>query len=89
MSPPQPVTGTPDYETYKITGLSGNVTIESTEEIAVALYNVSGDVGAAGYFSGFPPSVVNAPALSHLGWVALLALMTAAVVVLVVTRFRL
>ncbi|MGB0881633.1 MAG: T9SS type A sorting domain-containing protein [Vicingaceae bacterium] len=48
------VTGTSSYVTYKLTsGYTGDVTITSDKLIRVALINLSGNVGATGYFSGF------------------------------------
>ncbi len=50
---PLTISGTSDYETYTITGLSGNVSIFSTTQLYVAAH---GSVGAAtfgGYYSGF------------------------------------
>ncbi|MFO0744743.1 MAG: Ig-like domain-containing protein, partial [Myxococcota bacterium] len=52
----QPIYGTPDWVTYKITGLTGTVDVESNSAVAVSLINVSGVAGLAGYFSGFPSS---------------------------------
>lgn len=53
------VTGTPDYVTYKLTsGYTGDVTITSDDLIRVALINLSGNIGAACYFSGFTKDVV-------------------------------
>ncbi len=47
------VTGNPNWETYRISGLSGNVSIESTGALAVGVLSVSGFAGIGGYFSGF------------------------------------
>lgn len=53
------VTGTPDYVTYKLTaGYTGDVTVTSDDLIRVALINLSGNIGAACYFSGFTKDVV-------------------------------
>lgn len=52
------VTGTSDYVTYKLTsGFTGDVSITSDDLIRVALINLSGNIGAAGYFSGFTKDV--------------------------------
>ena len=51
---PSAVTGTSDWVTYRVTGLSGNVTVMSTAAVAVQFTNVSGKVGAAGYYAGLP-----------------------------------
>ena len=49
-----PITGTTSYVTYKLTsGFTGDVTITSDKLLRVALINLSGNVGATGYFSGF------------------------------------
>lgn len=53
---PQPITGAPDWVTYKITGMTGTVSVVSNAAVAVSLINVSGVAGLAGYFSGFPSS---------------------------------
>ena len=50
---PIPVTGTADWKTFFISGLNGNVTIESTGPIAVGFLGFNGARGIAGYFSGF------------------------------------
>ena len=48
------ITGTSNYVTYKLTsGFTGDVTITSDKLLRVALINVSGNIGATGYFSGF------------------------------------
>lgn len=53
------VTGTGDYVTYKLTNnYSGDIEITADDLIRVALINLSGDVGATGYFSGFTKDVV-------------------------------
>lgn len=53
------VTGTSDYVTYKLTsGYTGDVSVTSDDLIRVALINLSGNIGASGYFSGFTKDVV-------------------------------
>ena len=47
------VTGNPNYVTYKATGYAGNVTVSSARPIRVSLTVESGNVGMAGFFSGF------------------------------------
>ncbi|MDG1476379.1 MAG: gliding motility-associated C-terminal domain-containing protein [Vicingaceae bacterium] len=48
------IAGTQNYVTYKLTsGYTGDVTITSDKLLRVALINVSGNIGATGYFSGF------------------------------------
>ncbi|MEZ4467344.1 MAG: fused MFS/spermidine synthase, partial [bacterium] len=56
---PIPILGTPDWVAYEQAGMRGDVTVRSTATMAVTLVNVSGDIGAAGYFSGFPPARVD------------------------------
>jgi len=52
------VTGTSNYVTYKLTsGYTGDVSITSDKLIRVALINLSGNIGASGYFSGFTKDV--------------------------------
>lgn len=53
----QPVLGNSDWVTYKINGLVGDVTVSSSSKINVALLTTEGVRGAAGYFSGFRPSM--------------------------------
>ena len=48
----EPVAGG-NYETYKVTGLSGNQVISSTGSIMVGLFGYSGAVSFSGYYSGF------------------------------------
>ena len=56
------VTGNSNYVTYKVSGYSGNVTVESPRPIRVALTMESGNIGAAGFFSGFTTApVVESP----------------------------
>lgn len=48
-----PVPGNPYWKTFKIPGGTGNFTCSSDSIINVALLNVQGVRGAAGYFTGF------------------------------------
>jgi gliding motility-associated-like protein len=50
---PIPVQGNPNWVSYKITGVAGNVKVESTGALAVGVYGFSGFAGYGGYFSGF------------------------------------
>ena len=52
---PAPVfaAGTPDWKTYYIPNLQGNVSVQSSGPIAVGFVGVNGARGVAGYFSGF------------------------------------
>ena len=47
------VSGTSDWKTFYITGLTGNVSVNSTGPIAVGFLGFNGARGIAGYFSGF------------------------------------
>lgn len=47
------VTGSSDWKTFYITGLTGNVDVQSTGPIAVGFFGANGNRGIAGYFSGF------------------------------------
>ncbi|MCH2224779.1 MAG: hypothetical protein MK066_08430, partial [Crocinitomicaceae bacterium] len=52
------VTGTGDYVTYKLTNsYTGDISITSDDLTRVSLINLSGNVGAAGYFSGFTKDI--------------------------------
>lgn len=52
------VTGTGDYVTYKLANAyTGDITITADDLLRVSLINLSGNVGAAGYFSGFTKDV--------------------------------
>ncbi|HYG19210.1 MAG TPA: IgGFc-binding protein, partial [Ohtaekwangia sp.] len=58
----QAVFGKPGYVTYKLSGYSGDVTVESPRPIRVALTMESANIGAAGFFSGFTTApVVESP----------------------------
>lgn len=41
------------YETYKISGVTGNQVIESTGSVMAGIFGASGAVGYAGYYAGF------------------------------------
>jgi len=47
------VAGTPDWKSFFISGLTGNVGVNSTGPIAVGFLGASGAAGLGGYFSGF------------------------------------
>ncbi|RED44951.1 T9SS type B sorting domain-containing protein [Seonamhaeicola aphaedonensis] len=49
-----PVTGKPDYVTYQLTGLSGNISVESTDELYVSYFNQNGVATSGSFYSGFP-----------------------------------
>ena len=52
-----PVTGNPNYVTYTVEGLEGNVSIFSNDELYVNYFNASGFATSGGFYSGFssPP----------------------------------
>lgn len=52
-STPLIVTGNPNWETYRVNNLTGNVSIQSTGALAVGVFSASGNAGIGGYFSGF------------------------------------
>ncbi|MDX1326895.1 MAG: DUF11 domain-containing protein [Arenibacter sp.] len=54
-----PVPGAPDWKTFYVPNLNGNVSVQSTGPIAVGFVGYSGNKGIGGYYSGFDtvPSV--------------------------------
>jgi trimeric autotransporter adhesin len=50
---PLPVTGNPNYQTYTITGLSGNVSVISSGQLYLASYGSSQAATFGGFYSGF------------------------------------
>lgn len=50
---PLPVTGNPNFETYKVSNLSGNVTVISTKQVYLSYYGSSGAATYGGFYSGF------------------------------------
>jgi gliding motility-associated-like protein len=53
LATPQSVTGNPNWVTYRIPNLNGNIVVESTGPLAVGVFGYSGAAGFAGYYSGF------------------------------------
>ncbi len=51
---PSTVNGKPDYVTYKITGLTNNVSVQGDDELYVAYFNVNGAATSGSFYSGFP-----------------------------------
>ena len=63
---PETVSGV-NYKAYIIQNLSGNVSINSSEELYCAYYNQSGAATSGGFYSGFisaPETVLESPVLS-------------------------
>lgn len=50
---PNTVAGNPNWVTYKISNLSGDVKVESTGALAVGVFGFANVAGYGGYFSGF------------------------------------
>ena len=64
------VLGNSAYETYTISGLTGNVSIFSTSQLYVAAYGTTGAATFGGYYSGFafkPEISFQTPAVTQLG----------------------
>ena len=51
---PSNVNGKTDYVTYKVTGLNGNISVESTDELYCAYFNFNGAATSGSFYSGFP-----------------------------------
>jgi trimeric autotransporter adhesin len=67
---PFSVLGNSNFVTYTITGLAGNVSIKSTNQLYVAAYGSSGAATFGGYYSGFafkPEISFQAAVTSQLG----------------------
>lgn len=47
------ISGTTDWVTYYIPGISGDVSVQANGPVAVAYLGIQGAAGVAGYFSGF------------------------------------
>ena len=63
---PETVQGA-DYKAYILQNLSGNVSIESTEELYCSYYNQNGAASSGGFYSGFipePETVIRSPNLT-------------------------
>ena len=48
--------GISDYETYKVTNLTGGISVESSKELYCAYFNVNGAATSGSFYSGFPSS---------------------------------
>lgn len=54
------VDGNPGYVTYRLSGLTGNVSVESSEELYCAYFNYNGFATSGSFYSGFPsPPEIN------------------------------
>ncbi len=54
------VTGNPNYITYKVKGIRGNISVESDDELYCAYFNYSGAATSGSFYSGFPsPPEIN------------------------------
>ena len=51
---PSIVDGNPNYVTYKVTGLFGNISVQSTDELYCAYFNFNGVATSGSFYSGFP-----------------------------------
>ncbi|MDO5977558.1 T9SS type B sorting domain-containing protein [Flavivirga spongiicola] len=51
---PSAVNGKSDYVTYKVTGLFGNISVESSDELYCAYFNFNGAATSGSFYSGFP-----------------------------------
>ncbi|GGD11198.1 T9SS type B sorting domain-containing protein [Hyunsoonleella pacifica] len=60
LGAPNAVTGKTDYVTYKVKGITGNITVESDDELYCAYFNYSGQATSGSFYSGFPsPPEIN------------------------------
>ena len=50
---PTNVTGNPNYQTYTITGLTGNISVKSSGELYLAAYGSNAAATFGGFYSGF------------------------------------
>ncbi|TWO32671.1 T9SS type B sorting domain-containing protein [Seonamhaeicola sediminis] len=51
---PNTVDGKSDYITYRVTGLSGNISVQGNDELYVAYFNQNGAATSGSFYSGFP-----------------------------------
>lgn len=58
---PLSVIGNPNFVTYTLTGLSGNISVESTKQVYLSYYGSNGAASYGGFYSGFPykPEVIS------------------------------
>jgi len=50
---PEPVLGNPDWESYRLSGYTGDVKVESTLPMITGIFGASGAAGFSGYYSSF------------------------------------
>ena len=62
-SVPQTILGNPNFVTYLISGLTGNVSISSDQQIYVSYYGANGAAALGGFYSGFifKPEIAASP----------------------------
>ena len=53
---PTTVVGKNEYVTYKVSGLNGNVSVNSTDELYCAYYNYNGSATSGSFYAGFTSS---------------------------------
>ncbi|WP_051605761.1 T9SS type B sorting domain-containing protein [Polaribacter sp. Hel_I_88] len=68
-SGPFDVDGNPDYVTYKVINLTGDISIDSDRELYCAYFNQNGAATSGSFYSGFPssPEIILDTTISSLG----------------------
>lgn len=69
VSGPFDVTGKTDYVTYRVIGLSGNIKIQSDQELYGAYFNRNSNATTGAFYSGFlsPPEINFNPEVTNIG----------------------